>query len=162
MNPHWPLPSIVGKGNHSADHIQKIKPAVENICRELGLQYNTEHNEDRIYINLTGGEAIPPSHQDGAPSSKYSQEQQGQYQSAYPLGGYAGQSQQYATQHHQYTNGQETYAQAAGGQQQQPQYAGKQTQQQGQQQQQFDYQEEGKEETGCLPMLINLLKKCFS
>ena len=30
---------IVGKGNHSQDHIQKIKPRVEQICRELGLQY---------------------------------------------------------------------------------------------------------------------------
>lgn len=45
---------IVGKGNHSVDHIQKIKPRVEQICQELGLKYNTEENEGRMYIDLTG------------------------------------------------------------------------------------------------------------
>ncbi|KAL2855829.1 hypothetical protein BJY01DRAFT_203809 [Aspergillus pseudoustus] len=48
---------IVGKGNHSANHVQKIKPRVERVCRELGLQYATEENEGRIYVNLTGGPA---------------------------------------------------------------------------------------------------------
>ncbi|KAJ6180995.1 hypothetical protein N7519_011456 [Penicillium mononematosum] len=53
---------IVGKGNHSANHVQKIKPRVEQVCRELGLQYATEDNAGRIYVNLTGGEAVmPPS-----------------------------------------------------------------------------------------------------
>ncbi|TGO86148.1 hypothetical protein BPOR_0330g00040 [Botrytis porri] len=53
---------IVGKGNHSKDHVQKIKPKVEEICRELGLQYATEENAGRMYINLQGGAAvIPPS-----------------------------------------------------------------------------------------------------
>lgn len=47
---------IVGKGNHSPGHIQKIKPRVEQVCRELGLQYHTEPNEGRIYVNLTGGQ----------------------------------------------------------------------------------------------------------
>lgn len=28
--------SIVGKGNHSANHIQKLKPRVEQVCRDLG------------------------------------------------------------------------------------------------------------------------------
>ncbi|KAF7712123.1 Uncharacterized protein PECH_000501 [Penicillium ucsense] len=51
---------IVGKGNHSAGHVQKIKPHVEQICRELGLQYSTEENAGRIYVNLTGGEAVMP------------------------------------------------------------------------------------------------------
>ncbi|KAF2102405.1 DUF1771-domain-containing protein [Rhizodiscina lignyota] len=50
---------IVGKGNHSYNHVQKIKPRVEQVCQELGLQYRTEHNEGRIYINLTGGPAEP-------------------------------------------------------------------------------------------------------
>lgn len=54
--------SIVGKGNHSANHIQKIKPRVEQVCRELGLQYATEDNAGRIYVNLTGGEAVMPPH----------------------------------------------------------------------------------------------------
>ncbi|KAL3479742.1 hypothetical protein BJX99DRAFT_60695 [Aspergillus californicus] len=52
---------IVGKGNHSANHVQKIKPRVEQVCRELGLQYATEENEGRMYVNLTGGAAQMPS-----------------------------------------------------------------------------------------------------
>jgi Smr domain len=51
---------IVGKGNHSPDHIQKIKPRVEQICQQEGLQYYTEANAGRMYINLQGGAAIPP------------------------------------------------------------------------------------------------------
>ncbi|KAI1807400.1 Smr domain protein [Daldinia bambusicola] len=51
---------IVGKGNHSTDHVQKLKPRVEQVCRELGLQYATEDNAGRIYVNLQGGEAVIP------------------------------------------------------------------------------------------------------
>ncbi|KAI1769192.1 Smr domain protein [Hypoxylon sp. FL1150] len=51
---------IVGKGNHSTAHVQKIKPRVEQVCRELGLQYATEENAGRIYVNLQGGEAVMP------------------------------------------------------------------------------------------------------
>lgn len=53
---------IVGKGNHSAGHVQKIKPRVEQVCRELGLQYATEENEGRIYVNLAGHDVtgMPP------------------------------------------------------------------------------------------------------
>ncbi|KAL9101584.1 MAG: hypothetical protein Q9163_003184 [Psora crenata] len=51
---------IVGKGNHSPGHIQKIKPRVEQICRAEGLQYAVEENAGRIYINLQGGQAIMP------------------------------------------------------------------------------------------------------
>ncbi|KAG0154835.1 hypothetical protein PDIDSM_405 [Penicillium digitatum] len=59
---------IVGKGNPSANHVQKIKPRVEQVCRELGLQYTTEENAGRIYVNLTGGEAVMPplGHQGGS------------------------------------------------------------------------------------------------
>ena len=46
---------IVGKGNHSPGHIRKIAPRVEKVCSEEGLQFHTEHNEGRIYVNLTGG-----------------------------------------------------------------------------------------------------------
>lgn len=55
------LCSIVGKGNHSANHVQKIKPRVEQVCQELGLQYATEENAGRMYVNLTGGAADMPS-----------------------------------------------------------------------------------------------------
>lgn len=53
---------IVGKGNHSANHVQKIRPRVEQLCQELGLQYRTEENEGRIYVNLQGHEIseMPP------------------------------------------------------------------------------------------------------
>lgn len=81
---------IVGKGNHSANHVQKIKPRVEQVCRELGLQYATEENAGRIYINLTGGPAAMPPYQQhqqqqphygggGYPGQQYGQ-QQGQQQ----------------------------------------------------------------------------------
>ncbi|KAG5292995.1 smr domain-containing protein [Histoplasma ohiense] len=59
---------IVGKGNHSVDHVQKIKPRVEQVCRNLGLQYATEDNAGRIYVNLTGGPAhMPATHPQQAP-----------------------------------------------------------------------------------------------
>ena len=57
-----PTPRIVGKGNHSPNHIQKIKPKVEQICQELGLQYATEPNAGRMYVNLQGGPAVMPEH----------------------------------------------------------------------------------------------------
>jgi len=46
---------IVGKGNHSANHVQKIRPRVEQVCREMGLHYRTEDNEGRIFVDLKGG-----------------------------------------------------------------------------------------------------------
>jgi Domain of unknown function (DUF1771)/Smr domain len=52
---------IVGKGNHSTGHVQKIKPKVEELCREMGLNYRTEENAGRIFINLQGGEPQGPS-----------------------------------------------------------------------------------------------------
>ncbi|POR36077.1 Smr domain-containing protein C11H11.03c [Tolypocladium paradoxum] len=59
------LHAIVGKGNHSTGHVQKIKPKVEELCRELGLKYRTEDNAGRIYINLQGGEPLPPQQNHG-------------------------------------------------------------------------------------------------
>lgn len=81
---HTPT-SIVGKGNHSAGHIQKIKPRVEQVCRELGLQYATEENAGRIYVNLTGGEAVMPPYQPHQ-QTQYSSHQQypGQHQQTHP------------------------------------------------------------------------------
>ena len=63
---------IVGKGNHSGGHVQKLKPAVERICREQGLQFATEENAGRIYVDLMGGPAVMPA------DSPYGQGQ-GQY-----------------------------------------------------------------------------------
>ena len=71
---------IVGKGNHSVDHVQKIKPRVERVCQELGLQYKTEPNAGRIYINLQGGPAdiLPQHHAGGAYHGESWQPQQQQ------------------------------------------------------------------------------------
>ncbi|EKV06241.1 Smr protein/MutS2 C-terminal [Penicillium digitatum] len=100
---------IVGKGNHSANHVQKIKPRVEQVCRELGLQYTTEENAGRIYVNLTGGEAVMPplGHQGG--SSGYPGHQQG-YQ------GHQGQQQEQHQGQQQNGQGQQQHGQG----QQQP------------------------------------------
>ncbi|KAL1871594.1 hypothetical protein VTK73DRAFT_1984 [Phialemonium thermophilum] len=45
---------IVGRGNHSVGHVQKIRPRVEELCRELGLACAVEENEGRLYVDLTG------------------------------------------------------------------------------------------------------------
>ncbi|KAI1384719.1 Smr domain protein [Hypoxylon trugodes] len=79
---------IVGKGNHSANHVQKLKPRVEQVCRELGLQYATEENAGRIYVNLQGGEAVMPPlpHQPPTQHGGYSsghQQQHGHQQHHY-------------------------------------------------------------------------------
>lgn len=79
------LHAIVGKGNHSVGHVQKIKPKVEELCRELGLKYRTEENAGRMYINLQGGEPLGPGEtqqgqQQGGGHYKPPQQQQGQQQ----------------------------------------------------------------------------------
>ena len=74
---------IVGKGNHSRDHVQKIKPRVEQVCQELGLKYQTEHNEGRIYIDLTGA----PVHSMPPPPQGYGQQWGGQQQGGQQYGG---------------------------------------------------------------------------
>ncbi|KAK8181053.1 hypothetical protein BC567DRAFT_71085 [Phyllosticta citribraziliensis] len=81
---------IVGKGNHSTGHVQKIKPRVEKVCQELGLQYRTEENAGRIYVDLTGGEAHLPSHLGGG----------GQIPSHHIPNGHQGQQQHHQQQQH--------------------------------------------------------------
>ena len=85
---------IVGKGNHSPNHIQKIKPRVEQICQELGLQYATEANAGRMYINLQGGPAQMPDHMMAYNGGGYPQNYGGKPGSGW---GYSGGQQQ---QHH--------------------------------------------------------------
>jgi hypothetical protein len=100
---------IVGKGNHSPGHVQKIKPRVEQVCRELGLQYRTEPNEGRMYIDLTGGAVNEmPAYHYQQHEPQHAQYGKPHYESAYPMGnapnyggggGYPGQQQmQYAGQ----------------------------------------------------------------
>lgn len=96
--------SIVGKGNHSVDHIQKIKPRVEQICQQLGLQFATEENAGRMYVNLQGGPAImPPAQSHQGQGQHYNQgygQNQGYQQSQqnYQQGYQAPQNTQYAQQ----------------------------------------------------------------
>ncbi|TDZ18617.1 Smr domain-containing protein [Colletotrichum orbiculare MAFF 240422] len=111
------LHAIVGKGNHSSGHVQKLKPRIEEVCRELGLQYSTEENAGRIYINLQGGDATmpPPPHAGGGHH------------------GGAGGQQQYHGGQQQHHSGQQ---QQHGGQQQH--HGGQQQQHHGGQQQEQD------------------------
>lgn len=80
--------SIVGKGNHSVDHVQKIKPRVEKVCNELGLQYSTEANAGVMYVNLAGGSGVPPANSHGGQNQGYhgGQNQHQGGQSGYPGG----------------------------------------------------------------------------
>ncbi|KAI8662604.1 hypothetical protein LRP88_06817 [Fusarium phalaenopsidis] len=74
------LIAIVGKGNHSSGGVQRIKPKVEELCQELGLQYRTdEDNVGRIIINLQGGEPLPPSHGGGYSGHHGGHQQQQQH-----------------------------------------------------------------------------------
>ncbi|RDW64956.1 hypothetical protein BP6252_10607 [Coleophoma cylindrospora] len=125
---------IVGKGNHSVNHIQKIKPRVEQVCQELGLQYTTEENAGRMYINLQGGAAVmPPSNNHGG-------------------GGYQGGQQQ---QHGGYQGGQQQHGGYQGGQQQHGGYQGGQQQQGGN-----DNEELEKLARKFLPKIIRKLEGC--
>ncbi|KAI8949465.1 hypothetical protein F4801DRAFT_402809 [Xylaria longipes] len=69
---------IVGQGHHSVDHKQHIKPAIEALCENLGLEYETEENAGRIYVKL------PPlmSQHDGY--QHHPQQNNGNQQQYYP------------------------------------------------------------------------------
>ncbi|KAK3692671.1 smr domain-containing protein [Podospora appendiculata] len=89
---------IVGKGNHSTGRVQKIKPRVEQICKEMGLDYATEENEGRLYVDLTGGRVNVPPPLPSQPGGGYSGggQQQPQHSGGYrpPQGHQQGQQQQ--------------------------------------------------------------------
>ncbi|KAI1331220.1 hypothetical protein F5Y16DRAFT_423736 [Xylariaceae sp. FL0255] len=121
---------IVGKGNHSVNHVQKIKPRVEQVCQELGLQYATEENAGRIYINLQGGDVthMPPMPQQPAG-----------HQGGYHSGG----------QHH----GGQHKPQHQGGQ---PQYPG---QQQQQQQQQYGSGQQSQGDQEMEQLIVKMVRK---
>lgn len=107
---------IVGKGIHSVNHIQKIKPAIEELCQRHGFQYTTEHNEGRILVTLptdggnTGFVAPGPAGAYAAPQ----QPQQAYYPQSQPT--YAQpNTQQYQQGHQQqYQQGAQQPTQAAG------------------------------------------------
>jgi hypothetical protein len=85
--------------------MQKIKPRVEQICQELGLQYSTEQNEGRIYINLQGGPAIMPPYQQPTGNHEHGGYHGGQQQQGYGgHQGYQGVQTQYGNQEQQQGN----------------------------------------------------------
>ena len=96
---------IVGKGTPSPGHIQKIKPKVEDICRREGLNFHTEPNEGRIYVDLTGAPVDM-----GAVHGwqGYQQNAQDGYAGGTGPGGPGGYSQPTQFYPEQYQNGQQT------------------------------------------------------
>lgn len=123
--------SITGKGNHSEGGVQKIKPAVEELCREQNLQFSTEQNAGRMYISLApvdGGQAgeVPAgnhphrlqNHGNNAHSQQPQHGSSGGYGEAYPgqQGSYGGGYQNNAGPS---SHGQQQQQQHSGGQQQQ-------------------------------------------
>jgi len=118
---------VVGRGVHSVGHVQKIKPAVEEICRKQGLAFGTEANEGRVWVDLGGeGQGSP---QYGQGSQTYGgdygpPQQQQQYQQSPPHQQQQNQQLQYPQQQQhdmQYSRPQQMVEQ--GGQSQQSQQA---------------------------------------
>ncbi len=134
---------IVGKGNHSPGHIQKIKPRVEQVCREQGLQYHTEPNEGRIYVNLQGG-AVDMQHV----NNWQGYQQQHGYQGGQQQHGYQGGQQQQAYQGGYPSQQQQNFGQ-------QPQHGGQQ-QHHGQQSQNAEIEKLARK---FLPRILRKLKK---
>lgn len=137
---------IVGKGNHSPGHIQKIKPRVEQVCQQLGLQYHTEPNEGRIYVQLTGGEV----NMHNVNNWQGYQQTPGYQTGGQQHGGYGGQQQ------HQQSSG---YGQPQHQQQNYQQSGGYGQSQQNQQQNQNQNDEIEKLVKKFLPRLLNKLKR---
>ncbi|KAJ8123465.1 hypothetical protein ONZ43_g601 [Nemania bipapillata] len=98
---------IVGKGIHSANHVQKLKPAIEELCQNLGLQYATEENEGRIYVNLQGGDVneMPPAPSHHTGHQNHSQQNHSNQQQYYP----GQQGQHYGGQNHGHSQDDEQY-----------------------------------------------------
>ena len=46
---------IVGKGNHSANHIAKLRPEIERLCQQHHFKYYVEENEGRILVKFGEG-----------------------------------------------------------------------------------------------------------
>lgn len=78
---------IVGKGIHSAEHVQRIKPAVERLCQQQGLRFWTEENDGRIYVDLSGQGG---GYQQGPPPQGLHGQVGNQYGHGYQSGGYGG------------------------------------------------------------------------
>lgn len=100
---------IVGRGNHSVNHVQKLKPRCEKVCSDLGLQFRTEDNAGRIYVDLTGGDTHLPEHLGGG-----GQRPTGSFHSATHNRPQQQQHQQQQHQQHQHKPSQQSQKPAAG------------------------------------------------
>lgn len=109
---------IVGKGIHSVNHIQKIKPAIEDLCQKHHFQYTTEHNEGRILVQLpVDGQAGFPAPGSAGQYAGVSQPQQAYHPQPQPGYGVFQQPQQgqYQQQGQQYQQGQQQQQQQQAG-----------------------------------------------
>ncbi|KAI0879660.1 DUF1771-domain-containing protein [Hypoxylon argillaceum] len=106
---------IVGKGNHSVGHVPKLKPAVEDLFQQLGLQYKTEENAGRLYVNLQGDNVTHMPPLQTQPATQYAghggQSHGGHQQQHYP-----------AQQHHQPQHQQQQQQHYGGQNQEEQQY----------------------------------------
>ena len=104
---------IVGRGNHSAGGVAKIRPRVERLCTELGLDWRIdEGNEGKLFVDLTGGK-VPPG---GGGGGHGGYQQQGQHHQQQ-----GGHHQQQGGHHQQRPQGQHHQQRPQGQHQQRPQ-----------------------------------------
>lgn len=86
---------IVGKGIHSVDHVQKIKPAIEELCQRHQFSYTTEQNQGRILIQLpVDGQVGYPAPGSAGQYAGIAQPQQAYQPQSQPSYGVFGQQQQ--------------------------------------------------------------------
>ncbi|EPY50340.1 SMR and DUF1771 domain-containing protein [Schizosaccharomyces cryophilus OY26] len=74
---------IVGKGNHSVGHVEKLKPAVIQMLEQNNFRYSTEVNEGRIYVSFPHG--VVPHPPQPVHASPYQHHQQQQPQPQQPV-----------------------------------------------------------------------------
>ncbi|KAH3667104.1 hypothetical protein WICMUC_005451 [Wickerhamomyces mucosus] len=115
------LEVIVGKGNHSPDHIAKIKPAVETLCQESNLRFHIDPKNSGVLIIDLKGARIPQSWNDIQPIGAYIKPQGAYTQSSYNHQQPQFQQQPQVQQQPHYQQ-QPQYQQQGGYQQQQQQY----------------------------------------
>lgn len=97
------LDVIVGKGNHSQNHVAKIKPAVEDLCRQMNFKYALENgNSGVLVVDLTGpGGQVDWNQLAPRPNKKPSNKLQNHYQQQ---GAHYGQNQYSQQQQHHNNN----------------------------------------------------------
>lgn len=66
-NGHTHLHMTVSEGNHSSDHVQKIRLRVERLCRKMGLREHNKENEGWIYIDRHDGQQYSAAESVGLP-----------------------------------------------------------------------------------------------